>query len=91
MAELWDLYNQERKRTGRLHERGTPIPQGFYHIVVSVWIVNNKGEYLMSQRHPNKLYPGYWECTGGFHYCRRKQLTGSNAGGKGRIRIDTKC
>lgn len=65
MAELWDLYNQERKRTGRLHERGTPIPQGFYHIVVSVWIVNNKGQYLMSQRHPNKLYPGYWECTGG--------------------------
>lgn len=65
MPELWDLYNQERQKTGILHKRGQSIPQGLYHLVVSVWIVNSRGEYLMSQRHPNKPYPEYWECTGG--------------------------
>lgn len=77
MAELWDLYNQERKKTGRLHERGTPIPQGFYHLVVSVWIVNSQGQYLMSQRHPNKLYPEYWECTGGSVIAGESSLQGA--------------
>ena len=65
MSELWDLYDQERRKTGVVHKRGEPIPQGFYHLVVSVWVVNSQGEYLMSQRHPNKSYPQYWECTGG--------------------------
>ena len=65
MTELWDLYNQERKKVGQLHKRGTPIPQGLYHLVVSIWIVNSQGQYLMSLRHPNKPYPECWECTGG--------------------------
>lgn len=65
MLELWDLYNQERQKIGIVHERGKPVPQGLYHLVVSVWIVNSRGEYLMSKRHPSKPYPEYWECTGG--------------------------
>lgn len=65
MSELWDLYDQERKNIRRLHERGTPIPLGLYHLVVSIWIVNSQGQYLMSQRHSSKPYPEYWECTGG--------------------------
>jgi isopentenyldiphosphate isomerase len=63
MTELWDLYNEERKKTGTIL-RGTPIPKGQYHLVISAWIVNSKGEYLLSQRHPNKAYPYFWECTG---------------------------
>ena len=35
------------------------------HLSVSVWIVNQQGQYLLSQRHPKKQYPLYWECTGG--------------------------
>ena len=65
MPELWDLYNVNREKMGILHRRGESIESGYYHLVVSIWIMNNKGEYLMSQRHPNKLYPEYWECTGG--------------------------
>lgn len=65
MPELWDLYNRERQKTGVVHERGEPVPQGFYHLVVSVWIKNSQGQYLMSQRHPGKPYPLLWECTGG--------------------------
>ncbi len=77
MAELWDMYNQERKKTGHLHERGTPILQGFYHLVVSIWIVNSQGQYLMSQRHPSKPYPEYWECTGGSVIAGENSLQGA--------------
>ena len=45
--------------------RGEIIPKGLYHLSVSVWIVNQQGQYLLSQRHPKKQYPLYWECTGG--------------------------
>ena len=48
--ELWDLYNACRELTGRDHVRGEEIPQGYYHLVVHVWIRNRKGEYLISQR-----------------------------------------
>lgn len=65
MAELWDLYDITRKKTGATVERGQTIPDGSYHLVVSVWIRNRHGEFLLSQRHPDKPYPLYWECTGG--------------------------
>lgn len=38
---------------------------GEFHIVVSVWIRNSRGEWLISKRTPNKEYPLLWECTGG--------------------------
>ena len=63
--EQWDLYTPDRERTGAAILRGQPIPQGLYHLSVSVWIVNSQGEFLLSQRHPDKTYPLCWECTGG--------------------------
>lgn len=57
MAELWDLYDSSRKKTGVAVERGQTIPEGSYHLVVSVWIMNSKGEFLLSQRHPDKPSP----------------------------------
>ena len=63
--EFWDLYNDKREKTGRIHERGKALPEGYYHLCVSVWLVNRKGEFLLSQRHPDKEYPLCWECTGG--------------------------
>lgn len=65
MGELWDLYNDKREKTGVTHQRGTPIPKGCYHLCVSVWLTNRQEEFLLSQRHPAKEYPLYWECTGG--------------------------
>lgn len=77
MTELWDLYNGERKETGATLLRGTPIPKGQYHLVVSVWIVNSKGQYLLSQRHPDKPYPYFWECTGGSVLAGEDSLKGA--------------
>lgn len=65
MEEVWDLYNEKREKIGCLLQRGKPIPKGCYHLVVSAWITNSQGQYLLSQRHPDKQYPLYWECTGG--------------------------
>ncbi len=36
--ELWDLYNSEREKTGVMHQRGLPIPKGYYHLCVSIWL-----------------------------------------------------
>ena len=64
--ELWDLYNEKRELTGMTHIRGQKVPQGFYHLVVHVWIRNSKGEYLISQRSADRpAYPLMWECVGG--------------------------
>ena len=38
--------------------------KGEYHLEVMVWIENDRGEYLISQRSPNKTSPNMWECTG---------------------------
>lgn len=64
--EVWDLYNEHRERTGRSHIRGDAIPDGYYHLVVHVWIGNSRGEYLISQRSENRpTFPLLWECVGG--------------------------
>lgn len=64
--ELWDLYTKYRQKTGKEHIRGEKIPDGYYHLVVHVWIRNAKGEYLISQRSAARpTFPLMWECVGG--------------------------
>ena len=63
--EYWDIYDSNRKPTGRTARRGDKLLQDEYHLVVHVWLQNSKGEFLISQRAPNKGYPLFWECTGG--------------------------
>jgi 8-oxo-dGTP pyrophosphatase MutT (NUDIX family) len=38
---------------------------GDYHLVVQVWTLTPRGEIVVTQRHPDKPFPLYWECTGG--------------------------
>lgn len=64
-GELWDIYDKNRIKTGRIVERGRTMKQDEYHIVVHVWIRNSRNEYLISKRTPNKTFPLLWECTGG--------------------------
>ncbi len=63
--ELWDIYDINRNLTGRTQKRGDPFKDGDYHLVVHVWVVNIKNEFLITRRAPNKGYPYMWECTGG--------------------------
>ena len=58
--EYWDLYDQNRTRTGELAVRGgDPIPKGRYHVVVHAAVFNSKGEMLIQKRQPWKeVFPG---------------------------------
>lgn len=53
MAELWELVDINKQKTGVVHERGKekevgiPIPTGMYHMVVDVWVKNQKGEMYL--------------------------------------------
>lgn len=77
MSERWDLYDEKRNKTGLTLLRGEPVPTGYFHLVVSAWIINNQGQYLLSQRHPDKEFPYFWECTGGSVLNGESSLTGA--------------
>lgn len=64
--EIWDLYDNNRNKTGLEHIRGNDLPDDLYHLVVSVWIKNKEGMYLIAQRsETRKSFPLMWECVGG--------------------------
>lgn len=65
MEEYWDLFDSSRQPLHRTIRRGDSIPEGEYHIVVQIWTINDKGQILMTKRHPTKPYGSTWECTGG--------------------------
>ena len=64
MAELWDIYDDHREKTGRTHRRGDRLAAGDYHLIVDVCTIA-RGRLLMTRRHPQKHWGGLWECTGG--------------------------
>lgn len=67
MAELWDVYDKNRNKTGQVIERGIhEFKQGEYFIVVAALIINSKQEILMTKRAATKkAEPLKWEFTGG--------------------------
>lgn len=58
MDELWDVYDRNRNKTGRFHERGEPMAKGDYHLIVQVWILNGNGEFLITKRNPSQSFDG---------------------------------
>ena len=65
MAEIQDLYDIDRHPTGETFVRGEAIPAGRYRLGVQVWLRNDNGRILLTQRHPGKKCPLMWEPTGG--------------------------
>lgn len=63
--EIWDVYDADRRLTGRRHRRADPMKAGDYHLSVHVWLLNSKGQFLITKRAPNKGNPNMWACTGG--------------------------
>ena len=63
--ELWDVYDRNRRKIGKTHVRGVPMAEGEYHIVTDIWTINLEGKLLLTQRHPDKTFGLWWECTGG--------------------------
>lgn len=63
--EFNDIYDRERRRTGRVHKRGTPWRKDEYGLVVCVWVYNDDGQLLLTRRAPEKSFAGTWENSGG--------------------------
>ena len=59
--ELWDIYDRQRRTTGRFHVRGTPMGRGEYHLTAFVWVFNRQRELLLTRRAPEKEhYANCW-------------------------------
>ena len=65
MKEYWDLLDENKQLVHKTHQRGKPIPIGYYHSVVQIWTMNLDHELLLTQRDWEKPWGGYWEITAG--------------------------
>lgn len=65
--EMWDIYDADKKRTGRLMKRNDwCLKEGEYHLTVLGVIMRNDGKFLITQRVMTKAWaPGWWEVSGG--------------------------
>ena len=64
--EHWDLYDAQRQKTGRIHQRGIPMNEGEYHLVVHGCLFNAAGQMLIQQRQPFKEgWSNLWDVTVG--------------------------
>lgn len=60
--EQFDILDSARRRLGKLGERGVPLKPGEYRQVVSVWLFNSQGQFLVQQRQATKhSWPNYWD------------------------------
>lgn len=74
--ELWDVLDGDRNVTGKTHKRKDPLGPGEYHQVVTGFVRNSKGEYLIMKRAPEKGFAGYWEVPGGSVTAGESSYTG---------------
>ena len=65
--ELWDIYDKEKKPTGRTMKRNDwCLKEGEYHLSVLGVIQRPDGKYLITKRAADKAWaPGWWEVSGG--------------------------
>ena len=61
--ELRDLYDKNKKVTGKTFIKGEQVPKGYYYLIVAIFIENSKGEFLIQKRVPRK--GGKWATTAG--------------------------
>jgi len=64
--EIWDILDEKKNKTGRIMQKGEPIPEGFYHLGTDVWIINSENKILFQKRSSKKRQsPNVWAMTGG--------------------------
>ena len=65
--ELWDIYDRNKKKTGRTMKRNDwCLKDGEYHLSVLGVVKRPDGKYLITKRKMNKHWaPGWWEVPGG--------------------------
>lgn len=63
--ELWDIYDKNRNKTGKIIKRGERMLEGEFHLIVHIWIKNSNNEFLIQQRSEKVKNPLVWSTTGG--------------------------
>ena len=64
--ELFDLYTEDREKTGKTMVRGKKVPEGLYRMVIHVCIFDEAGRMLIQQRQPFKEgWPNRWDISVG--------------------------
>ncbi|NMS89779.1 NUDIX domain-containing protein [Clostridioides difficile] len=87
--ELWDLYNTDGIKTGKVIERGNSIEEGYYHLAVEVWILNRDSQILIQKRSKSKkTLPNMWGMTTGCIISGEESLEGAIREAKEEIGID---
>ena len=78
--EKWDILNADGVNTGKTTLRGRcNLKPGEYHLVVHIWVVSSRGEFLIQRRSDNKkLMPGEWAATGGAAISGEDSYTAAN-------------
>jgi mutator protein MutT len=74
-VEYNDIYDADRRLTGRLHQRGKRWAPGEYGLVVCVWVYDGRGHILLTRRAPGKSFAGTWENSGGAAQAGEDSLT----------------
>ena len=65
--ELWDVYDESRRPTGRTAVRDvTPLGAGEYHLVVHICVFSSDGKMLIQRRaQGHGKFGGLWDVTAG--------------------------
>lgn len=65
--ELWDIYDKDKKPTGRTMKRNDwCLKDGEYHLTVLGVVCRPDGKFLITKRVMTKAWaPGWWEVSGG--------------------------
>lgn len=65
--EFWDIYDKNKKRTGRTMKRNDwCLKENEYHLTVLGVVKRTDGKYLITKRVMTKNWaPGWWEVPGG--------------------------
>ena len=65
--ELWDIYDKNKKPTGRTMKRNDwHLKDGEYHLTVLGVVAREDGTFLITKRVMTKAWaPGWWEVSGG--------------------------
>lgn len=65
--ELWDIYDENKKRTGRIMKRNDwCLKDGEYHLTVLGVLHRPDDKFLITKRVETKQWaPGWWEVSGG--------------------------
>ena len=64
--ERFDIYDKNRRLTGRTAERGQELEADEYRLIVHVSIMNNQNQLLIQKRQPHKpAWPGFWDISVG--------------------------